>query len=533
MRTGAAEARPRNIRAVNTPTTPIKKPVVLCILDGWGYREEAQDNAIKLANTPTYDRLWNSVPRAWLKTSGLAVGLPEGQMGNSEVGHMNIGSGRVVLQDLPKIDEAVATGALSSNSELQSFVAKLKKTGGTAHIMGLLSPGGVHSHQSHIAALANIIAGEGIAVCIHAFLDGRDTPPRSAKPFLEEFEASLKGGAKLATICGRYWAMDRDQRWARVQKSYDAMTGANTEFKASHSLEALEAAYQRGENDEFVEPTTLGNYAGMQDGDGLLMANFRADRAREILTALIDPAFNGFERHQAIQFAAQAGMVEFSEALNKHLSVFFASDKIEKCLGETLADNEIQQLRIAETEKYAHVTFFFNGGIEAPFSGEDRILIPSPDVATYDLKPEMSAHEVTDNLVKAIEGGTYGAIIVNYANPDMVGHTGVLSAAIEAVETIDACIARLEVAVNDSGAVLIVTADHGNVEMMMDHSTGQPHTAHTSFDVPALFVNHDAKVCDGALSDLAPTLLAILGVPKPAEMTGKDLSLAVEVQASA
>ena len=518
---------------MNTPMTPIKKPVVLCILDGWGYREETQDNAIKLANTPTYDRLWNSVPRAWLKTSGLAVGLPEGQMGNSEVGHMNIGGGRVVLQDLPKIDEAVATGSLASNRELQSFITKLKNSGGTAHIMGLLSPGGVHSHQSHIAALANIIAGVGVDVCIHAFLDGRDTPPRSAEPFLEEFEKSLNAGAKVATICGRYWAMDRDQRWNRVQKSYDAMTSGETEFKATNSVDALKAAYLRSENDEFVEPTILGNYGGMKDGDGLLMANFRADRAREILTALVDPAFDGFERHRTIQFAAQAGMVEFSEALNKHLSTFFVSEKVEKCLGETLADNGIQQLRIAETEKYAHVTFFFNGGAEAPFSGEDRILIPSPDVATYDLKPEMSAHEVTDNLVQAIEGGTYGAIIVNYANPDMVGHTGVLSAAIKAVETIDACITRLEVAVKKAGATLIVTADHGNVEMMMDHSTGQPHTAHTSFDVPALFVNHDTGVCDGALSDLAPTLLAILGVPKPDEMTGKNLSLTSEAQASA
>jgi len=505
--------------------TPVKKPVVLCILDGWGYREQTKDNAIKLANTPTYDRLWNSVPRAWLKTSGLAVGLPDGQMGNSEVGHMNLGGGRVVLQDLPRIDKSIKTGELAKNQELVTFIEKLKSSGGTAHLMGLMSPGGVHSHQDHIAALTHMIASAGVPVRVHAFMDGRDTPPRSAAPFLEKFEADIAGtaDAQLATTTGRYWAMDRDKRWGRVEKAYKALVHGAGEQTASSSQEAIKAAYARNENDEFIAPTVIGNYAGMKDGDGLLMANFRADRAREILTALVDPMFDGFNRGDTIAFAAQAGMVEYSTAHNEFLSVLFPSEEIVNCLGETLAQNGVNQLRIAETEKYAHVTFFFNGGIEQPFDGEDRTLIPSPDVATYDLQPEMSAPEVTDKLVDAIKSGQYGAVIVNYANPDMVGHTGVLSAAIKAVETIDGCLARLEDAVKEAGAAMIVTADHGNVEMMTDESTGQAHTAHTNFDVPALFVNHDIAVGDGALSDIAPTLLNIMGIKQPAEMTGLSL----------
>ena len=509
-------------------STQVKKPVVLCILDGWGYREEVQDNAIKLANTPTYDRLWNNVPRAWLKTSGLAVGLPDGQMGNSEVGHTNIGSGRVVLQDLPRIDQAVATKTLASNPELVAFTQKLKASGGTAHVMGLMSPGGVHSHQNHIAALVTIIAGTGVPVRIHAFMDGRDTPPRSALPYLEKFEADIAGAAdaSIATITGRYWAMDRDKRWDRVQRAYSAIVAAGGEQSAASCIEALKAAYERDENDEFVSPTVIGEYTGMKNGDGLLMANFRADRAREILTALVDPAFDDFNRGAPIQFAGQIGMVEFSNALNQHLSVLFPSEAVVNSLGEVLSSEGIRQLRIAETEKYAHVTFFFNGGVEEPFSGENRILVPSPDVATYDLQPEMSAPEVTDKLIEAIKSGTYGAIIVNYANPDMVGHTGILSAAIKAVETIDACLARLEKAVLEAGAAMIVTADHGNVEMMTDETTGQAHTAHTNFDVPALFVNNDQLVGDGSLSDIAPTILSIMGVAQPAEMTGHSLLVA-------
>ncbi|MEX0299005.1 MAG: 2,3-bisphosphoglycerate-independent phosphoglycerate mutase [Kordiimonas sp.] len=510
---------------MSTQAPQIDKPVVLCILDGWGYRDQTSDNAIKLANTPVYDRLWESSPRAWLKTSGLAVGLPDGQMGNSEVGHMNLGGGRVTLQDLPKIDQAIETGALAQNTELTNFIEALKKSGGTAHVAGLLSPGGVHSHQDHMAALVNIIAAAGVPVAVHAYIDGRDTPPKSVQPFLEKFEADIDdaNGATIATVAGRYWAMDRDKRWDRVEKAYNAAVTASAAYHADAAKDAIKAAYAREENDEFVEPTVIGTYSGMKDGDGLLMANFRADRAREILTAFVDPAFDGFARANPIKFAAQAGMVEYSDAHNEFLSVLFPSENVVNSLGEVLADNDIPQLRIAETEKYSHVTFFFNGGTEDPFEGEDRILIPSPDVATYDLKPEMSAPEVTDELVEAIKSKKYGAIIVNYANPDMVGHTGVLSAAISAVETIDTCIGRLEEAINETGAAMIVTADHGNVEMMADEATGQPHTAHTNFDVPALLLNHDATFKDGCLADVAPTLLGIMGIPQPVEMTGENL----------
>ncbi len=503
-------------------TTP--KPVVLCILDGFGYRDQTEDNAIKLARTPTYDRLWGSVPRAWLKTSGLAVGLPDGQMGNSEVGHMNLGGGRVVLQDLPRIDDAAASGSLAQNAELLAFIEKLQASGGTAHLMGLLSPGGVHSHQDHIAALAAIIADSGVPVRIHAFMDGRDTPPRSAVPFLEKFEADIAGkDASVVTVTGRYWAMDRDKRWDRVEKAYKVLVDGAGEQQADSAVAAIEAAYARDENDEFVAATTIGDYVSIQDGDGFLMANFRADRAREILTALVDPAFDGFDRARVPAFAATAGMVEYSDALNEFMPVLFPSEEIKNSLGEVLANNGVNQLRIAETEKYAHVTFFFNGGSEATFEGEDRILVPSPDVPTYDLKPEMSAHEVTDKLVEAIKSGKYGAIIVNYANPDMVGHTGILSAAITAVETIDGCIARLEEAVLEVGGAMLVTADHGNVEMMKDETTGQAHTAHTSFDVPVLMIGIDQDLKDGRLADVAPTLLGLLNMPQPAEMTGDNL----------
>lgn len=507
----------------NTPS--VQKTAVLCILDGWGYREELEDNAIKQAHTPTYDRMWNTCPRAWLKTSGLAVGLPDGQMGNSEVGHMNLGGGRVVLQDLPRVDEAVETGTLATNPEMLAFVEKLKASGGAAHLMGLLSPGGVHSHQDHMAALANILSAEGIKVHIHAFLDGRDTPPKSALGYIEKFEADLTAPdlAKIATVTGRYYAMDRDKRWDRVERAYAALTTATAAQAASSATEAVEHAYARDENDEFTAATIIGDYAGMAEGDGLLMANFRADRAREILTALLDPAFDGFVRAMVPQFAASLGMVEYSNALSEFHPILFPPLEIKNCLGEVLADNGVPQLRIAETEKYAHVTFFFNGGIEPVFEGEDRILVPSPDVATYDLKPEMSAPEVTDKLVEAIKSGKYGAIIVNFANPDMVGHTGVMSAAIKAVETIDACLARLEEAVEAAGAAMLITADHGNVEQMMDHDSGQPHTAHTSFDVPVIMINHDMALEDGSLADMAPSMLHIMGLRQPVEMTGRNL----------
>jgi len=438
---------------------------------------------------------------------------------------MNLGSGRLVLQDLPRIDEAINKDTLATNPELVAFIGKLKSSSGAAHLMGLLSPGGVHSHQRHIAALANIIADAGVQVHIHAFLDGRDTPPKSALEFIAQFEADLtnKELAAISTVTGRYFAMDRDKRWDRVERAYRVITEAASDHSAVSATAAVEAGYTRDENDEFIQPTVIGGYTGVAASDGLLMANFRADRAREILTTLLDPDFDGFKRNAAPSFSATLGMVEYSTALSRFHPMLFPSPEIKNSLGEVLADNGVAQLRIAETEKYAHVTFFFNGGVEPVFKGEDRILVPSPDVATYDLKPEMSAYEVTEKLEHAIASGKYGAIIVNFANPDMVGHTGVLSAAIKAVETIDACITRLEAAAIASGSALFVTADHGNVEMMMDHDSGQPHTAHTTFDVPLLMINHDGPLADGSLSDIAPTMLSIMGIKQPSEMTGKNL----------
>ena len=501
-----------------------RETVILCILDGWGHRDAVDNNAIKLARTPTYDHLWDSAPRAWLKTSGRAVGLPDGQMGNSEVGHMNLGSGRVIQQDLPRINDAIADGSLGDRAAMTDFIAALKTSGGTAHVMGLLSPGGVHSHQDHMAALVRLLDRAGIPVAVHAFLDGRDTAPQSAGAFLGRFTADIADTqAVVATLSGRYFAMDRDKRWNRVANAYHAVAHGAAARSADCAASGLKAAYDHGETDEFVTPTSLGGYAGMTDGDGLLMANFRSDRARQILTALTDPAFDGFERGTPVHFAATAGMVEYSSALNAFLPALFPPVSVTNSLGEVLADRGIPQLRIAETEKYAHVTFFFNGGVETVFPGEERILVPSPDVATYDLKPEMSAPEVTDKLVQAIESGRYGAIIVNFANPDMVGHTGVLTAAIKAVETIDTCLARLEQAVAKTGGAMLVTADHGNVEQMLDPETGAPHTAHTSFDVPVLLVNRTVPLKDGCLADVAPTVLALMGLDRPAEMTGHSL----------
>lgn len=501
-----------------------KAPVVLCILDGWGYREDEADNAIKLASTPNYDRYWTEGKRSWLKTSGLAVGLPDGQMGNSEVGHMNIGSGRVILQDLPRIDSAIETGTLAQEPELQAHIAALKASGGTCHLMGLLSPGGVHSHQDHMAALASIISDAGIPVAVHGFLDGRDTPPKSALDYVAKFEADSAGldHVTLATVTGRYFAMDRDERWERVEKAYRAIAAGTGEATAPSARAAIEQAYDSDKTDEFVPATSIAGYAGMQDGDGLLMANFRADRAREILACFVDPGFDAFAT-VPITLATSTGMVSYSSHLDQFMTTVFTAPVIENSLGEVLSSHGLKQLRIAETEKYAHVTFFFNGGKEDIFNGEDRILIPSPDVATYDLKPEMSAPEVTDQLVAAIESGTYGTIIVNYANPDMVGHTGVLSAAIKAVETVDTSLGRVEEAVKKAGGTLLITADHGNVELMRNQETGVPHTAHTSFDVPLVALGLTQDLKDGALSDIAPTILSLMDLKQPSEMTGSSL----------
>ncbi len=509
---------------LRSPSRP--RPMVLCILDGWGYRAERADNAIALADTPVWDDLLARAPHAFLETSGLAVGLPDGQMGNSEVGHMNLGAGRVVMQELPRIDLAVSDGSLAKNPALAKTVAALKASGGTAHLLGLLSPGGVHSHQSHMAALARAVAEAGVPVMIHGFLDGRDTPPSSAKGFVETFLAEVAGLAVgIATLSGRYYAMDRDKRWERVTLAYQAMVEAKG-AKAADPVAAIEASYQAGKADEFVLPTVIGAYAGMKDGDGLIMANFRADRAREILSVLVDPAFDGFPRARVPQFVARLGMTEYSSDLNRFFDVLFPAESLTRILGEVISDAGLTQLRIAETEKYAHVTFFFNGGREAIFPGEERILVPSPKVATYDLQPEMSAPEVTDRLVAAIESGKFDLIVVNYANGDMVGHTGILEAAISAVETVDGCLGRLDQAVRRAGGSLLITADHGNAELMRDPTTGEPYTAHTIGKVPVILADAPDGVGalhNGRLADVAPTILALLGLPQPAQMTGRSL----------
>ncbi|GAB5469603.1 MAG: 2,3-bisphosphoglycerate-independent phosphoglycerate mutase [Rhodospirillales bacterium] len=499
------------------------RPVVLCILDGWGQAEAAADNAIALAETPYLDGLFATRPKALIEASELHVGLPSGQMGNSEVGHMNLGAGRVVMQDLPRIDQALADGSLAESPELADFIAALKASGGRAHLLGLLSPGGVHAHQDHLAGLAEILRGAGIEVLVHAVLDGRDTPPKSAGAYLKAFAA--KTGAPLASLCGRFYAMDRDQRWDRVSRAYSCLVAGEGE-RAVDAEAALQLAYERGESDEFVAPSPLGDYAGMQDGDGLVMGNFRADRAREILSALVDPDFDGFRRDRPVAFAACLGMVSYSGDLDRFLPALFPPNDIAETLGELVSAQGWRQLRIAETEKYAHVTFFFNGGREEVFAGEERVLVPSPDVATYDLQPEMAAGEVTDRLVAAIAAGTFDLIVVNYANGDMVGHTGDIDAAVKAAETVDACLARLGQAVEAAGGALLVTADHGNAEQMRDAETGQAHTAHTMNPVPILLAcgpDRWAGLQNGRLADVAPTLLDLLGLPQPDAMTGRSL----------
>ncbi len=502
------------------------RPALLCILDGWGWRTDPQDNAIAAAHTPTYTRLLKECPHALLQTSGRAVGLPTGQMGNSEVGHMNIGAGRVVAQDLPRIDSAIEDGSLAACPALQALIAKAKEEEDAVHLMGLLSPGGVHSHQDHMAALTKILSTAGVPVFIHAFLDGRDTPPKSARGFLEKFTADIQGlpGVRLATVSGRYYAMDRDQRWDRVEKTYAAMVDADAR-RFDDAFAALDASYAETVTDEFLVPAVLGDYAGIADHDVLLFANFRADRAREISLALLDRNFSGFKRSRVIQFAAASGMTEYSDELKKLMTSLFEPQDVRESLGEIMAAHHLKQLRIAETEKYAHVTFFLNAGREEPFPGEDRILVPSPKVATYDHQPEMSAYQVTEKLEEAITSGKYDLIVCNYANPDMVGHTGIMSAAVKAVDTIDECLGRLVTALDKVGGFMLLTADHGNIELMKDPVTGEPFTAHTTFDVPIVIYGaaKGAKLENGRLADIAPTMLDLMGMEQPAAMTGHSL----------
>ncbi|MBV9654194.1 MAG: 2,3-bisphosphoglycerate-independent phosphoglycerate mutase [Acetobacteraceae bacterium] len=499
------------------------RPVMLVVLDGWGWREEEADNAVRLARTPTFDRLWETCPYAFLRTSGLDVGLPRGQMGNSEVGHLNIGAGRVVMQDLPRIGEAIRDGSLATNPVLQQFIATLGASGGTCHLIGLVSDGGVHSHQDHAVALARIVAGAGIPVRMHLFTDGRDTPPQSAGGYVQALRAALPDGAKIGTVSGRYYAMDRDQRWERVQKAYCALA-ENQGPHFADAASAVDAAYANNVTDEFIIPACINGYRGMQDGDGILCFNFRADRVRQLLTALLDPGFAGFERARTIRFAAVVGMTPYSQALDHRMKALFLPIPMQNLLGQVVAAAGRTQIRMAETEKYPHVTYFFNGGDETPNQGEDRSLVPSPKVATYDMQPEMSAPELTDRAVAAIASGRYDLLVLNFANPDMVGHTGVLPAVITAVETVDTCLGRIVTAIEAQDGALLITADHGNCELMKNPETGGPHTAHTTFPVPAMLVGgHGAAIGDGRLADIAPTLLALMGIPQPPEMTGQSL----------
>ncbi len=504
---------------------PKIKPVILCILDGWGLSDVVDGNAVAQANTPCFDDLISNHPSSTLITHGHDVGLPAGQMGNSEVGHMNIGAGRVVEMGLRRIEAAIENGTYADMDAMQRFVTTMKSSGGTAHLCGLLSDGGVHSHLDHMIATVNILTDAGIPIQLHLFGDGRDVAPKSAQFYLKHMQESIPNSVSIATVTGRYYALDRDNRWERVQTAFAAMMhGEGTH--AATAKTAINAAYAADQTDEFIPATVINNYAGMADGDGLLFLNFRADRAREILSALCDPAFDAFETGTRADFAIRTGMAEYSDQHNTYMDTIFPSVEIKNTLGEWVAAKGLKQFRIAETEKYPHVTFFMNGGVEVPAVDEIRYLAPSPKVATYDLKPEMSCGEVTDHLVEAIQSDTYDLIIVNYANPDMVGHTGDLSAAIAACEAVDAGLTQVVDAVTAAGGAMIICADHGNCETMIDPKTGGPHTAHTTNPVPIAMIGapDGVRLRDGGrLADLAPSLLQLMGLEQPVEMTGESL----------
>jgi 2,3-bisphosphoglycerate-independent phosphoglycerate mutase len=512
-------------------SAPRPKPVVLLILDGWGHRDDPADNALAQAELPNWRRLWSGSPHTLIHTEGRHVGLPDGQMGNSEVGHMNLGAGRIVYQDLTRIDAAIEDGSFFENPELRGACEAVNADGGTLQVMGLLSPGGVHSHESQIFAMLELAQRAGVAkVAVHAFLDGRDTPPRSAAASLDALQACCDrlGNAHIASVSGRYYAMDRDKRWERVRLAWDAIVEAKSEHHAATAAAALEAAYARGENDEFVLPTVIDGAAPIADGDAVVFMNFRADRARQLSAAFVSPGFghdgrDGFDARRP-RLARYVCLTEYDAKLPA--AVAFAPDDLRDTLGELAARNGLKQLRIAETEKYAHVTFFFSGGREDVFDGEERILVPSPKVATYDLQPEMSCPELTAKLVEAIGSGRFDLIVCNIANPDMVGHSGDLQAAIQAAQAVDLALGAVEAAVRGAHGALVVTADHGNLEMMRDPVTGQPHTAHTVGPVPLVYVGDrdDATLrAGGSLRDVAPTVLELLGLPKPDAMTGRSL----------
>ncbi len=500
--------------------------MALIILDGWGYSEDPKDNAIMAANTPNWDKYWSHFSRTLISGSGTDVGLPEGQMGNSEVGHLNLGAGRVVYQDYTRISKAIKDGDFYQNPALVQAIEKAVANNKAVHLMGLLSPGGVHSHEDHIHAAIKLAQQKGAQkIYVHAFLDGRDMPPRSAQASIEALEKVCEtiGAGRIATMTGRYYAMDRDNRWERVEAAYKMLTESVSEYQYETATEALAAAYARGENDEFVATSIIGDEAAIADGDSIIFMNYRADRAREITRAFVDKEFNGFQRNVCPQVADFVMLTQYAADIDT--SVAYAPISMSNVLGEHLQKLGKKQLRIAETEKYAHVTFFFNGGVEEPFNGEDRELIPSPDVATYDLQPEMNASIVTDKLVDVIEHQTHDVIICNFANPDMVGHTGNFEATVKAIEALDICLGRIVSALEKFGGEALITADHGNAEKMADASTGQAHTAHTSEPVPLLYVGRKAKakISNGVLSDLAPTMLDLMQLPIPEEMTGRPI----------
>ncbi|MDF2690300.1 MAG: 2,3-bisphosphoglycerate-independent phosphoglycerate mutase [Gammaproteobacteria bacterium] len=502
------------------------KPFVLIVLDGWGYSEDKQFNAIEAAHKPTWDYLWQHYAHTLISGSGCDVGLPDKQMGNSEVGHVNLGAGRVVYQDLTRLDKEIREGQFFQNPSFCKAVDQAVKNEKTLHIMGLVSAGGVHSHEAHIQAMLRLAASRGAKnIMLHAFLDGRDTPPQSAKQSLSDMEKLLTelGVGRIASIVGRYYAMDRDKRWDRVEQAYELLTLGKADFQAATAVQALELAYQRGETDEFVKPTRIGDAQSgkIKDGDALIFMNFRSDRARQLTHAFVDDDFSAFPRPHKIMLSDFVSLTEYEAGLP--VTVAYPPQSLKNTLGEYLANLGLKQLRIAETEKYAHVTFFFNGGVEQPYPGEERILIASPRVATYDSHPEMSAVEITDKLVAAIENQQFDVIVCNYANADMVGHTGDFSATVKAIETLDHCLKRIVDALQQVGGEALITADHGNAEKMRDTHTGQAHTAHTSEPVPLIYVGRAAKVVmqNASLSDVAPTLLHLLKLEIPSEMTGK------------
>lgn len=508
-----------------------RQKVILCILDGWGVRSDPLHNGVHMAQLPHWNRFLKTYPHTTLQASELFVGLPLGQMGNSEVGHMTIGSGHVHLQDLPQVDQAIASGIIPSLSAYQTFAQKARQGTGVVHLLGLLSPGGIHSHQDHILHFARLLAADGFQVKIHGFLDGRDTNPQEAHSLLSEWLPHLPDQARLVTIAGRYYAMDRDKRWDRIRDAYDCMVigrdaAGKNYFVSEDFLNTIQSFYTNNVGDEFISPHCSPDYEGIKDGDSLLMVNFRADRVRQILSALLMPDFNEFTRSLRVSFASTLGLFDYSTELTPFIPSLFTKDSSENTLGEIISNHGLRQLRLAETEKYAHVTFFFNGGRELVFPGEDRHLIPSPLVSTYDLKPEMSAVEITNYLVKQIQENIYDLIVVNFANADMVGHTGIVPAILKALETLDTCLERIESAALAKDYVVMVTADHGNVEMMSDPETQIPHTAHTLNPVPCIFINAQADLGDihtGTLADIAPTILTLMGLEIPDTMTGKPL----------